>query len=162
MSEHDGGSSWAAEEKQSTIAKVEHIISVIDAEVAAYGYYPHNRKRLTKVHALARAKVSTSTLKNATHKETKDRFNKWLKAIRNKLKKREAGAVDFDKVNSLRSALEAVASELHLMKLEHNELLYRLAQLESENVSIAKRNSELTTELAELRAGGANIYPIRK
>lgn len=162
MKHEKGLLAWAANEKEETKARIADIMSVVDAEVAQYGFYPHNRKRLTKIHVLTRAKVSKSTLKNPAHVETRKEFDKWLKDLRIRLKKRKSGSVDFDKVNSMRSAVNAIASELHIMKLEFNEAQLRIAELEAANAELTNRNNEMATELAALRADAVNVYRMRK
>jgi hypothetical protein len=162
MKHEKGLLAWAANEKQETIAKIDHIMAVVDAEVAEYGYYPHNGKSMTKIHVLTRAKVSPSTLKNPTHVKTRQDFNKWYKNLRKKLNAPRSGTVDFDKVNSMRDAINAIASELHIMKLEHNEARLRIAELQAANAELTSRNNEMSTELAALRAAAANVYRIRK
>ncbi len=162
MKHERGLLAWAQNEKQETIAKIDHIISVVEAEISEYGYYPHNRKRLTKIHVLTRAKVSRSTLKNPTHEKTKRQFDQWFSGLRKRLDKPRPGEVDFDKINSMRNALNAIATELHLMNLEYNEALLKIEGLEAAKAELTDRSNAMSTEIAALRASAANVYRMKK
>jgi len=132
---------YQASQKQKTIDAIEAAKATIEAELAEHGYYPHNRSRLSKLEVLRRAAVSAQTLKNATHKETADALERWLKRIKRTAPtlKPQAEDAKANRIAALEKRIADVVAHYDRFKLEYNELLYRCEDLETENAALRQQ-----------------------
>lgn len=128
-------------QRQKTIDAIELAKKAIKAELEQHGYYPQNGGRLSKLEVLRRAAVSAQTLKNATHKETSEALDRWLNRIKKTAPtlRAEAGDAKTQKIADLEQKLVAIAAHYDRFKLEHNEALIRIEQLETENAELRRQ-----------------------
>jgi hypothetical protein len=115
-----------------------------------YGYYPHNGGRLSRLEVLRRAAVSPQTLKNATHKETSEGLDRWLRRIKKTAPtlKPQAQDAKVNKIKVIEAQLAKVVTHYDLFKLEYNELLRRYEDLETENTSLKRQLAKNSSVMA--------------
>jgi hypothetical protein len=135
---------YQANRKQNTIDAIEAAKRMIEAELAENSYYPHNGGRLSKLEVLRRASVSAQTLKNATHKETAEALDRWLRRIKKTAPTIKPRAEDAKahKIAVLETRLGEVVAHYDRFKLEFNELLHRCETLEAENAALKRQLAE--------------------
>lgn len=143
---------YQANQKQNTIGAIEAAKQTIEDEFVEHGYYPHNGGRLSKLEVLRRAAVSPQTLKNATHKETAEALDRWLRRIKKTAPtlKPQTEDAKANKIKVLETRLAEVVTHYDRFKLEYNELLHRYEDLEAENTAL-KRQLAGTSNVAVLK-----------
>lgn len=147
---------YQAANKEKTLKKLKLAMAAIEAEIEENGFYPQNKGRIDLVELCRRAQVGPSTLKNATHDETKSNAKIWLATLKQKapVAKVDADHAKKQKIAALAAQFDQIAQNYNRFKIEHDQLLAQCQRLQNENDALRRRINELTN-------ADAKVVPIR-
>lgn len=139
--------------RENVLSRVEQAKKEIVNKIDELGYYPDNNCILTTVEFCRVAKIGKSTLKNKSHRATREALRTWMKAMRVRIALRAPARVGKVSDDSLRRKLESSLRNLDIFKLLYEDLERRLLIAEEENSALRQEN-------ASLRAGQFRVVPI--